>query len=74
MLYTVCRLADLDAGGRDTTEYYKWKEEMAQRDAAEEKARVERKHLVSSMWYLWTCVCVCTHHCVCGWVDHFIAR
>ncbi len=41
------RLADLEAGGKDKTEFIKWREEMALQDAALERATLERKHLVS---------------------------
>lgn len=42
-----CRLADLEAGGKDKVEFMKWREEMAQRDAAQQKAAIERRHIVS---------------------------
>lgn len=41
------RLAGLEAGEGDSSEFLKWQNEMKQMDAAEEKAENERKHLVS---------------------------
>ena len=41
------RLADLDAGGRDKAEFDKWREEMTLKDAAQQKAKLERRHLVN---------------------------
>ena len=40
------RLASLEAGQRDASDYIKWQEEMKQRAAAEKLADIERKHLV----------------------------
>lgn len=40
------RLASLEAGGRDNREFLKWQEEMKHKDAAEELAELERRHLV----------------------------
>lgn len=42
------RLASLEAGQRDASDYIKWQEEMRQRAAAEKLADIERKHLVST--------------------------
>lgn len=42
------RLASLEAGQRDDSEYLKWQEEIKQREAAEKLAEIERKHLVST--------------------------
>lgn len=40
------RLANLEAGQRDASDFIKWQEEMKQREAAEKLAEIERKHLV----------------------------
>ena len=44
--YYSLRLASLEAGQRDASDYIKWQEEMRQRAAAEKLADIERKHLV----------------------------
>lgn len=44
--YYCLRLASLEAGQRDASDYIKWQEEMRQRAAAEKLADIERKHLV----------------------------
>lgn len=40
------RLASLEAGQRDASDFIRWQEEMKQREAAEKLADIERKHLV----------------------------
>ncbi len=47
--YPSLRLASLEAGQRDASDYIKWQEEMRQRTAAEKLADMERKHLVKLM-------------------------
>lgn len=39
------KLASLEAGGRDDSEFVKWQEEMKQKEIAEKTAEIERKHL-----------------------------
>ena len=46
--YHSLRLASLEAGQRDASDYIKWQEEMKQRAAAEKLADIERKHLVNT--------------------------
>jgi hypothetical protein len=47
--YPSLRLASLEAGQRDASDYIKWQEEMRQRTAAEKLADMERKHLVNML-------------------------
>lgn len=40
------RLANLEAGERDGSEFTRWQEEMKQREAVEKLTEIQRKHLV----------------------------
>ncbi|XP_065883356.1 cilia- and flagella-associated protein 99-like [Dysidea avara] len=39
------KLASLEAGGRDDSEFVRWQEDMKQREITEKTAEIERKHL-----------------------------
>ncbi len=43
------RLASLEAGEKDASEFTRWQEEMKQREAAEKLADIQRKHLVGHL-------------------------
>jgi hypothetical protein len=45
------RLANLEAGEKDDTEFMRWQEEMKQHEAAERLAEVERRHLQAQLSY-----------------------
>ena len=46
MLLRTCRLARLEAGDKDASDYLEWQQQLKQKAAAEEAAEIERKHLV----------------------------
>ncbi len=46
------RLASLEAGEKDASEFTRWQEEMKQREAAEKLADIQRKHLVSHLYVI----------------------
>ena len=52
------RLASLEAGERDGSDFTQWQEEMKQRGAVESLAEIQRKHLVSS----WLIVFISLYH------------
>ena len=52
------RLASLEAGERDASEFTRWQEEMKQKEMAEKLAEIERKHLVRA-----TSTIVLLYHC-----------
>ncbi|XP_064382456.1 cilia- and flagella-associated protein 99-like isoform X1 [Halichondria panicea] len=45
------RLASLEAGEKDASEFTRWQEEMKQREAAEKLADIQRKHLEGQLSY-----------------------